>query len=145
LFREGEAVVEAVFAELRVESAEGLLFTDRYPAFVDHEFSHGGKLQPPFRPGRLRKTEVWMKPEAHRDRSVGTRDHRYFDGEAVGAKHAGKFDTMAKRKHRKKVAAGPFESSRQKIVSRLSHYPGEQRPWHTVHRKPMLIEMQKRR
>jgi hypothetical protein len=50
---------------------------------------------------------------------------------------------VAKRKDGKKITSGPLEAGLYKIPSRFGHYPGEKRPRHAVHRKPMLVEMEK--
>ena len=84
-----------------------------------------------------------MKTEAHRDWTLGTGDQRRFQGKAVGAKSSRQLNKVAKREDRKKISGGPFEPGRQKILLNFSHYPGQQRSGHTVHRKPVLIEMEK--
>src|SRR4029077_19718251 len=97
----------------------------------------------PVRARRLCKAQVGMKTKAHRDRSLGTCDHRRFQGEAVGTKSHRQLNAVTKRKDGKKITAGPIEPGRQEIFSRFSYDPGKQRPWHTVHGKPVFVEMEK--
>src|ERR1041384_7593888 len=95
------------------------------------------------------KAEVRMKTKAHRERALGTCDHRSltlettveralgtcdhrrFKGEAFGAKRRRQLDAVAKREDGKEITARPLEPGRQEVLSRFSYYPTEQRPWHT--------------
>src|SRR5438874_13384215 len=97
----------------------------------------------PLHARKLGKAKVRMKTKAHGDWTLGTGDQRRFQGEAIGAKSCRQLDAVAKREDGKKITGGPLELRRREILSRFRHYPGEQRPRHTMHRKPMLVEMEK--
>ena len=66
-----------------------------------------------------------MKTKAHRERALGTCDHRRFKGEAFGAKRRRQLDAVAKREDGKEITARPLEPGRQEILSRFSHCPAE--------------------
>src|ERR1700758_1463171 len=86
-----------------------------------------------------------MKTEAHRNWTLGISNQRRFQGEPVAAKNRLQLNAVPKREDGKKITCGPLEAGLYKIPPRCGHYPREKRPRHAVHRKPMLVEMEKSR
>src|SRR5262245_51421430 len=52
---------------------------------------------------------------------------------------------MRKGEYAEKIVASPIEPCREAVLARSDHLPGELRPWHSMQREIVVIEMQLRR